>query len=308
MHSVLVVDDEPFVRLSIASLRPWGDDGFDFLAEAGNGVEALAALAARPEIDIVLLDLSMPVMDGLEFLRRLGAHRTRRQPAVVVLSAHDDFHLVREAFQLGARDYLLKGEMDGPALRAALEKAASGIAESRERDAAIVEHRHLEFLKAQVLKDILAGPASPQLEETFQELGIGIRPPFRVCCFWVEDLETLSAREGAEGLGRFSEMAVRSLAQALSRWGQGEVVSLSAGHAAVLFSPAPGSTPGQAEADAGAGSFCAYAAEYVGRYLSVKLTSSVGPVCPGVRDAADSYRAARASRTCLLYTSPSPRD
>jgi len=65
VHSVLVVDDEPFVRLSIASLRPWGDDGFDFLAEAGNGAEALAALSIRPEIDIVLLDLSMPVMDGL---------------------------------------------------------------------------------------------------------------------------------------------------------------------------------------------------------------------------------------------------
>ncbi len=297
MHSVLVVDDEPFVRLSIASLRPWGEDGFDFMAEAGNGAEALAALEARPEIDIVLLDLSMPVMDGLEFLRRLGADRARPHPAVVVLSAHDDFHLVRQAFQLGARDYLLKGEMDGTSLRAALDKAASGIEESRERDRAIVERRHLELLKAQVLKDILAGPASPELEETFQELGIGIRPPFRVCCFWVEDLTSVSARHGAEGLGRFSEMAVRSLAQALARWGQGVVVSISPGHAAVLFSPAPGSSPGAAEADAAARSFCADAAEYVGRYLSVKLTFSVGPVCPGVRDAAESYRAARASRT-----------
>jgi len=276
VHSVLVVDDEPFVRLSIASLRTWGDDGFDFLAEAGNGAEALAVLAARAEIDIVLLDLSMPVMDGLEFLRRMNAERSRRPPAVVVLSAHDDFHLVRQAFQLGA-------------------SAASGIAESLERDAAIVQRRHLEFLKAQVLKDILAAPASPELEETFQELGIGIRPPFRVCGFWVEDLEAVSAREGAAGLGRFTEMAARSLAQALARWGQGEVVSLSPGHAALLFSPPPGSSPG-AE-DAAAHAFCADAAEYVGRYLSVKLTFSVGPACPGVRDAAESYRAARAART-----------
>ena len=66
-------------------------------------------------------------------------------------------------------------------------------------------------------RDILAGPASPELEETFQELGIGLRPPFRVCCFWVEDLESVSAREGAWGLGRFSEMAARSLAQVLAR-------------------------------------------------------------------------------------------
>jgi two-component system response regulator YesN len=291
MHSVLVVDDEPFVRLSIASLRPWGDEGFDFLAEAGNGAEALAAIEARPEIDIVLLDLSMPVMDGLEFLRRLPPPPARR-PAVVVLSAHDDFHLVREAFTLGASDYLLKGELDGAALRAALEKAASGIAESGERDAAIVQRRHLELLKEQVLKDILAAPATPDLRETFQELGIALRTPFRVCCFWVEDLEAVSAREGADGLGRFSEMAARSLAQALTRFGSGEVVALGPGQVAVLCSPAAGT-----DDEAAVHAFCADAAEYVGRYLSVKVTSSVGPACAGIGDAAASFKAARAART-----------
>ena len=295
MHSVLVVDDEPFVRLSIASLRPWGDDGFDFLAEAGNGAEALSALAARPELDIVLLDLSMPVMDGLEFLRRLAGDQARRPPAVVVLSAHDDYHLVREAFKLGASDYLLKGEMDGAGLRAALEKAASGIAESRERDAAIVQRRHLEFLKVQVLRDILAGPASPDLQETFAELGIAILPPFRVCCFWVEDLEAVAARERSDRMGRFSEMAARSLVQVLGRWGRGEVVPLSPGHLAVLFSAGWNAEPERAEV--ATRSFCVDAAEYVGRYLSVKVTFSVGPACPGMGDAADSYRAARAART-----------
>jgi two-component system, response regulator YesN len=293
VHSVLVVDDEPFVRLSIASLRPWGDEGFDFMAEAGNGAEALAALEARPEIDIVLLDLSMPVMDGLEFLRRLAEPGRRRPPAVVVLSAHDDFHLVRQAFTLGASDYLLKGELDGAALRAALEKASAGIAESGERDAAIVQRRHLELLKAQVLKDILAAPASADLLETFQELGIGIRPPFRVCCFWVEDLEAVVARGGAEGLGRFAEMAARSLAQTLARFGPGEVAVLAPGLLAVLCAPAAGG-----EADTAAvRAFCADAAETVGRYLSVKVTWAVGPTCAAIPEAAASFRAARAART-----------
>jgi two-component system response regulator YesN len=293
VHSVLVVDDEPFVRLSIASLRPWGDEGFDFQAEAGNGAEALAALAARPELDIVLLDLSMPVMDGLELLRRLPGLTGRRSPAVVVLSAHDDFHLVRQAFTLGASDYLLKGELDGAALRAALEKAASGMAESRERDAAIVQRRHVELLRTQVLRDILAAPASPELAETFEELGIGLRPPFRACCFWIEDLPAVAARQGEEGLGRFSEMTVRSLAQVLARWGRGEVVALSPGHAAMLCAPAAGGEGEEADVRA----FCADAAEYVGRYLSVKVTFAVGPPCAAVAEAAASYRAARAGRT-----------
>lgn len=297
MHSVLVVDDEPFVRLSIANLGPGGEEGFDFLAEAGNGVEALAALAARPEIDIVLLDLSMPVMDGMEFLRRLADDHSRRFPAVVVLSAHDDYHLVREAFTLGARDYLLKSEIDRDKLRAVLEKVAAGIADSRERDAAIVERRHVAFLKAQVLRDLLNGPASQELEETFEELGIEIKPPLFVCCFWVKDLEQVIARQGADGMVRFSALAASSLVQVLAKWGRGEVVALGPGHAVVIYSSTPGAVPSAAAGmKAQVRAFCTDAAEYVGRYLSVKIAFAVGPVCLHARDAAGAYQAARATR------------
>ena len=295
MHSVLVVDDEPFVRLSIASLRPWGDEGFDFQAEAANGAEALAVLAARPEIDIVLLDLSMPVMDGMAFLRRLAEDPGRRFTAVVVLSAHDDYHLVREAFKLGARDYLLKSELDSGALRAVLEKAAAGIADSRERDSAIIARRHLELLKAQVLRDLLTGPLPPELEETFKELGIGIEPPLLACSFWVKDLGAVAARQGPDGMGRFSELVAWSLAQVLAKWGRGEVVALEPGQVAVLFSPPPG--PGApAGLEAMARAFGADAAEYVGRYLSVKVGFAVGPVCQSAHEVAGSFLAARAAR------------
>ena len=78
MHSVLIVDDEPFVRLSLASMRAWEEDGFALSHEASNGKEALEVLAAHPEIDIVLLDISMPVMDGIEFLRAAGGQGLRR--------------------------------------------------------------------------------------------------------------------------------------------------------------------------------------------------------------------------------------
>ncbi len=291
MHSVLLVNDEPFVRLSLASLHPPGDEEFDFTAEAGNGAEALAVLAARPEIDIVLLDLSMPVMDGIEVLRQLRA--SPRPPAVVVLSAHDDYHLVREAFNLGASDYLLKSELDAAALRTALEKAASGLPASGERTAAILERRQLEFLKAQVLRDLLAGAAQHELEETFAGLGIAVAPPFAVCCFWIDDLADVSRREGADGLARFSEMAAGSLRQVLAAGGRGEVVPIEPGHAVALFSPPAGSA---ATLEAAARAYCEDAAGYLGRYLTVKATFSVGPACASLWDAAASLRAARAAR------------
>jgi len=294
VHSVLIVDDEPLVRLSIARLRPWGDEGFDFPAEAANGVEAFAALAARPEIDIVLLDLSMPAMDGLEFLRRLPAERPRHPPAVVVLSAHDDYHLVREAFKLGASDYLLKSELDAGTLWAVLDKVASAVGPSGERAQAILQRRHLELLKTQLLRDALTSSATSELAETLAGLGVSLEPRFVVCCFWVEDMDVVSRREGDHGLAHFADLAVRSLAQALGRCGRGEVVPLDQDHTAVLFVPADHA---ETAPQAGARAFCEEAAEYVGRCLSVKVSFSVGPACGSVRDAAEGYRAAYAART-----------
>ena len=292
MYSVLVVDDEPFVRLSLVSLHSFDADGFDVAAEAANGAEALAILAARPEIDIVLLDLSMPVMDGLEVLRRLRAEPLPRATAVIVLSAHDDYHLVRDAFTLGATDYLLKSELDPVTLRAALAKAATGLAPSGERTAAILQRRQLELLKAQVLRDLLSAAAPRELEETFPGLGIVLAPPFAVCCFWVEDLEAVARREAGDGLARFSELATRSLRQALTA-GRGEVVPFGPGDAVVLFSAMPGAEAGLETA---ARAFCEDAAEYLARYLSVKVTFSIGPTCATVQDAPESLHVARAAR------------
>jgi two-component system response regulator YesN len=291
MHSVLIVDDEPLVRLSLVSLHSFGVEGFDFAAEAGNGAEALAVLAVRPEIDIVLLDLSMPVMDGIEVLRRLRSDAPH-PVAVVVLSAHDDYHLVRNAFQLGAIDYLLKSELDAELLRTALEKAASQLTPSGDRTTAILQRRQLELMKAQVLRDFLSAAALPELEDTFAGLGIALAPPFAVCGFWVEDLETVSRREGG-GLGRFSEMAMHSLRQALAAAGHGEVVPIEPGHMVVLFSPAPDAV---APLAALARAFCEAAAADLARYLSVKVTFSVGPPCGAIRDAPDALCAARAHR------------
>ena len=137
MHSVLIVDDEPFVRLSLASMRAWEEDGFDLTHEASNGKEALEVLAAHPEIDMVLLDLSMPVMDGIEFLKR----REGRAPVVIVLSAYDDFHLVRNAFTLGAADYVRKEEIEGDSLLAVLKKAAAGIEKPHDDGSSLIEQQ-----------------------------------------------------------------------------------------------------------------------------------------------------------------------
>lgn len=101
---VLLVDDQTLVRQGFRSLLDLTDE-VQVVGEAGDGDEALRLLAER-EVDVVLLDLRMPVRDGVATLTAM-AERGDRTP-VLVLTTFDDDQLVLAAMQAGARGYLLK--------------------------------------------------------------------------------------------------------------------------------------------------------------------------------------------------------
>ncbi|OGT22507.1 MAG: DNA-binding response regulator, partial [Gammaproteobacteria bacterium RBG_16_57_12] len=99
---ILIVDDEPLARTRLCRLIE-GIPGMTIAGTAGNGLEALA-LAARLEPDIVLLDIRMPEMDGLEAAQHLG--QLEKPPAVIFTTAYDNHALA--AFETQAVDYLVK--------------------------------------------------------------------------------------------------------------------------------------------------------------------------------------------------------
>ncbi len=101
---ILVVDDHEVVRSGLVSLL--GGSPIEIVAEATSGKEAVQ-LAAEHKPDVVLLDIRMPDMDGLDTLDRL--HRDAPQSKVVMLSTYDNPTYVARAVALGARDYVLKG-------------------------------------------------------------------------------------------------------------------------------------------------------------------------------------------------------
>jgi DNA-binding NarL/FixJ family response regulator len=107
-HKVLVVDDHALVRRGLMALLQT-DGRFHVVGEAGNGEVALG-LVAQLRPDILLLDLSMPRMDGLETIRRL--RRTPSRLRILVLSMYDDVQFVAQALSDGADGYLLKDAMD----------------------------------------------------------------------------------------------------------------------------------------------------------------------------------------------------
>jgi DNA-binding NarL/FixJ family response regulator len=102
---ILIADDHPVVREGLAAMLTTQPD-FEVVGEAGNGAEAVAE-AARLRPDIVLLDLEMPALDGVEAIRRMRENNENVQ--AVVLTAFDTDERIVGALEAGAQGYLLKG-------------------------------------------------------------------------------------------------------------------------------------------------------------------------------------------------------
>ena len=100
--TVLIVDDEKNIQLTLA--RALSMDGYG-VETASGGREALEKIAALP-VDAVVMDVRMPDLDGLAVLER--ARQTRPELPVVIMSGHGSLETVRQAFKLGAFDYLEK--------------------------------------------------------------------------------------------------------------------------------------------------------------------------------------------------------
>lgn len=129
MLDVLIVDDEPFIRGVLCELISWEEQGMALCGDTYNGEEALGIMKRR-NVDILITDIKMPVMDGLELIPR--ARKLNPQLRIVVLSAYDDYPLVREAFRAGADDYLLKPELTDDGLTDVLTRIRSKHKASRE--------------------------------------------------------------------------------------------------------------------------------------------------------------------------------
>ena len=110
MINMLIVDDEPLVLLTIKSLCRWENFGIRIAGEAANGKAALEFVRTNPTIDIVVVDVDMPVMNGIEFAEAL--QREKFSPSLIFLSSYSNFEYVRGAFKSGACEYMLKSELD----------------------------------------------------------------------------------------------------------------------------------------------------------------------------------------------------
>ncbi len=167
---ILIADDDTMVRIGLKTVINWEENGFVLVGEAANGLEAMQ-LVQEKQPDIVITDIKMPGMDGIELIRQL--RKQSAPPEILVLSSYDEFELVKQALKLGARDYLLKLNLDPEELLHSLRAIVS-------EDAAAAppfsgdDEKSRALLRQNFLWDVVSNyyMNGEQLEQSMRELDI----------------------------------------------------------------------------------------------------------------------------------------
>jgi two-component system response regulator YesN len=106
MYRILLVDDEVFARQGLRNLIDWASCGFEVIGEAGNGEDALAFIQQhKPEL--VITDIRMPVLDGMELIRHTIEDQSSKT-SFIIISGFDDFKYAQQAVRFGVHDFILK--------------------------------------------------------------------------------------------------------------------------------------------------------------------------------------------------------
>ena len=152
---VLIVDDELDVLQGLIHIIDWENLGFTICGTASNGTDAFQKIQIfKP--DLVLLDIRMPGMNGIEIIRQ--CQDTTCKSHFIILSGYSDFHYAQDALKLGADNYLIK-PVDENELTASVRKTALSIQEARHK--AQTFHQYKEKARDAIILGLITGQSKP---------------------------------------------------------------------------------------------------------------------------------------------------
>lgn len=163
LKKVLIVDDEVIPRQDLKDIVDWSSLGYEIVGEASNGEQALK-LVHEIEPDVLITDIKMPVMDGIELIRNI--RDSGNQLKVVILSCYEEFGYVKEAMRMGAIDYLVKHAFEEEDIKRVIKKL--DVAFNNENIIA----GSISLIKQDALKKLVKGIASKNELEGYISKGV----------------------------------------------------------------------------------------------------------------------------------------
>lgn len=174
MLKVFLVEDEYVVREGIKNKIDWEKEGFIFCGEAADGEIAYKHIQSK-QPDIIITDIKMPFMDGLELSRLIK--NMLPQSKIIIISGHEDFSYAQEAVSIGVTEYILKPVSAAQLMKVVKKVSQQIIDERRERENFEKYKKEMEqneeYIKRRFLEEIIEGRLSTaSIIEKGKELGL----------------------------------------------------------------------------------------------------------------------------------------
>jgi len=222
MYKVLIAEDEMWVRLGLKNAIRWETLGMSVIADVANGVEAWEHYQ-KDKPDIIITDIRMPEMDGMELIDRIREHDAATK--IIILTCLEEFGLLQTAMRLGVSDFILKLTMDSNEMVNVLNKVKL---ELDEQHADTSKHllRNMDVLKENLFKDYLFQNryTHEEFQGYIQEYKLMLDPRhIQVCLMDIHHYHRLKERFGDER-GQLLRMSMLNVLQEILRdYGRGEV-------------------------------------------------------------------------------------
>lgn len=197
MYKVLIVDDEKPARETLIHLINWEHTSFRIVDSAKNGKEALEKYRVYNP-DLIIVDIQMPVMDGLEFIRQVRVND--KEQKFVILSCHENFHYAREAIKMDVADYLLKDLLTPEDLYSVLEKVRYDIEKKSVNKTVYPRgfsedlNKYIDEYKDIALKTIVfENPGKEKIDEYIKRFGLKLKNDYHVLfCILVDGYKKIA--------------------------------------------------------------------------------------------------------------------
>lgn len=228
MYQIMIVEDEPLVRIAFKSMIEWEKYGFTVTKEAVNGQEALEKFLVS-QVNVIVTDIRMPVMDGIELIKQIKL--INPETVCIVLSAYDDFKLVKDAFQLGIFDYVLKPEMDSSRLIKLSEQITNHLDKltkdnQLKRQTEKNSLSNLRLMKENFIKELIWGQGFTQegYDREIERLQLRIKgEKLCIATIMVDNFAKVLEQHGDDGIMKFNQSMVNMIDSIMEKQQLGEV-------------------------------------------------------------------------------------
>lgn len=236
---ILIVDDEPLVCVFIRSMIQWETYGLEIAYEASNGREAMDMIKChREDIDLVITDMDMPLLNGLELIEQIKDLEMAVPPAIIVLSAYEDFHMVRSAFKRGVTDYILKSEMEAQGFLELIQTVLKRRQKTLSNQNKEISQEQPKDFKEHYLKSLLFEEVKEINKKQFSEIGISIQPESIILgILHIDQYDMIQQRYKEQDISQLKEAILNIIKGLLKRCQMGEVVSLAPDEYILFLSP-----------------------------------------------------------------------